>query len=112
MSPWRWTQIKGSKHVGQWNCTINVIELYILSDCEYIYTQLVFPDILKQCSDFIFKGWEVQHDSPTLEDESPTVLQNVRKHWVMLNHIPEGMNPQENCYGNLKSCKSAKKLYW
>jgi hypothetical protein len=35
MSPWRWTQIKGSKRVGQWNCTINVIELYILSDCEY-----------------------------------------------------------------------------
>ena len=28
--------IKGSKHVGQWNCTINVIELYILSDCEYM----------------------------------------------------------------------------
>jgi hypothetical protein len=24
-----------SKHVGQWNCTVNVIELYILSDCEY-----------------------------------------------------------------------------
>jgi hypothetical protein len=35
MSPWRWTQVKGSKHVGQWNCTINVVELYILSDCEY-----------------------------------------------------------------------------
>jgi hypothetical protein len=35
MSPWRWTQIKGSKHVGQWNWTINVIELYILLDCEY-----------------------------------------------------------------------------
>jgi hypothetical protein len=35
MSPWRWTQIKGLKHVGQWNCTINVTELYILSDCEY-----------------------------------------------------------------------------
>jgi hypothetical protein len=34
MSPWRWTQIKGSKHVGQWNGTINVIELYILSDSE------------------------------------------------------------------------------
>jgi hypothetical protein len=29
------TQIKGSKHAGQWNYTINVIELYILSDCEY-----------------------------------------------------------------------------
>jgi hypothetical protein len=29
MSPWRWTQIKGSKHVGEWNYTINVIELYI-----------------------------------------------------------------------------------
>jgi hypothetical protein len=35
MNPWRWTQIKGSKHVGEWNYTINVIELYILSDCEY-----------------------------------------------------------------------------
>jgi hypothetical protein len=35
MSPWRWTKIKGSKRVGQWNCTINVIELYILSDSEY-----------------------------------------------------------------------------
>jgi hypothetical protein len=35
MSPWRWTQIKGSKHVAEWNCTINVTELYILSDCEY-----------------------------------------------------------------------------
>jgi hypothetical protein len=35
MSPRRWTQVKGSKGVGQWNCTINVIELYILSDCEY-----------------------------------------------------------------------------
>jgi hypothetical protein len=27
--------MKGSKHVGQWNCTINETELYILSDCEY-----------------------------------------------------------------------------
>jgi hypothetical protein len=35
MSPWRSTQTKGSKHVGQWNCAINVIELHILSDCEY-----------------------------------------------------------------------------
>ena len=34
MSPWGWTQIKGSKHVGQ--CyTINVIKLYILSDYKY-----------------------------------------------------------------------------
>jgi hypothetical protein len=35
MSPWRWTQIKGLKHLGQWNCTVNVIELYILLDCAY-----------------------------------------------------------------------------
>jgi hypothetical protein len=29
MSPWGWTQMKGLKHVGQWNYTINVIKLYI-----------------------------------------------------------------------------------
>jgi hypothetical protein len=29
MCPWRWTQIKGSKHVGQWKYTSNVIKLYI-----------------------------------------------------------------------------------
>jgi hypothetical protein len=38
-SPWRWTQIKGSKHLGQWNYTINVIKLYILSNfkCIHVY---------------------------------------------------------------------------
>jgi hypothetical protein len=30
--------MKGSKHVGQWNCTFNVTELYILSDCDYTET--------------------------------------------------------------------------
>jgi hypothetical protein len=34
MCPWRRTKIKGSKHVGQWKYTINVIKLY-MSDIKY-----------------------------------------------------------------------------
>jgi hypothetical protein len=57
MSPWRWTQIKGSKHVGQWICTINVIELYILLDCEYkAHILLLKLSLLKAISPLCIEG--------------------------------------------------------
>jgi hypothetical protein len=51
MSPWGWTQIKSSKHVGQWNYTINVIKLYICRtiniDNKVLYKQHMHIDMSK-----------------------------------------------------------------
>jgi hypothetical protein len=47
MCPWRWTQIKGSKHVGRWNYTNNVIKLYI---CRTLNIKL-------KCTEWIILGY-------------------------------------------------------
>jgi hypothetical protein len=58
---WRWTQIKGSKHVGQWNYTINVIKLYICrvinielkcTECIILSVQTVMLQMIKFTSLF------------------------------------------------------------
>jgi hypothetical protein len=52
VSPWRRTQIKGSKHVGQWNGTINVFKLYICRKINIDMNQ--YQANFKEANSFIF----------------------------------------------------------
>jgi hypothetical protein len=75
MSPWGWTRIKGSKHVGQWNYTINVIKLYI---CRTINMS-------------VESYW---YSSPT---QHLLIIWNVRSvrplHWHIVHRLPAGKYP-------------------
>jgi hypothetical protein len=99
MSPWRWNQIKGSKHVGQWNCTINVIKLYILSDYKYIVviirTSVNKIYVIAQHCNFFLILWILNKSVTVVEfhaaEENPS-LAHIGATYKTLNGRNEGRN--------------------